>query len=151
MILEIATAYQSMSNANAGMVVLEVTLPSGFVYNSELLNGLKSTKLLIKRIETKNADTMAIFYFDHLTSEPTTLKIDGYREHVVEEQKPAAVRIYDYYDNGKRGKKERNMYQPLYVEIMVNILLDILLSFTAFSAREFYSLPAIDSATNTNA
>lgn len=101
--LEINTAYlppkgkDSVKQSN--MVVLEVSLPSGFVLNFEILNGLKSTFSDIKRIETKNSDTVAIIYFDHLTSDAVTLQIDGFREHIVDEQKPASILIYDYYDN----------------------------------------------------
>lgn len=103
--LEINTAYlppkgkDSVKQSN--MVVLEVSLPSGFVVNSEILNGLKSKFSDIKRIETKNSDTVAIIYFDHLTSAAVTLQIDGFQEHIVDEQKPASVLIYDYYDNCK--------------------------------------------------
>lgn len=109
MSIEITTAYQS-PNANemvkkSNMVVMEITLPSGFVVNSELLNGLKSTQTLIKRIETKSGDTVAIIYFDHLTLVPITLHVDGFREHLVEKQKPASILIYDYYDSGKEMKQ----------------------------------------------
>lgn len=83
------------------MVVMEIALPSGFVLNSDLLNGLRSSLPLIKRIEMKNSDSAIILYFDYLDSDPVTLKIDGFRKHFVEEQKPACVWIYDYYDNGK--------------------------------------------------
>lgn len=103
--LDIITAYQPPEGNDLGnqsnMVIMEITLPSGFVVNSELLNSQKSTQTLIKRIETKNADTVAIIYFDHLYLVPITLQIDGFREHLVEEQKPASILIYDYYDNGK--------------------------------------------------
>lgn len=102
--LEIATSFQPPNGKDnvkqSNMVVLEVALPSGFVVNSELLNGLKTTLPIIKRIETKNSETLAILYFDHLTSDAISLKIDGFREHIVEEQKPASIVIYDYYDNG---------------------------------------------------
>lgn len=105
MSLEITTAYQPPRGNNSvnqsSMVVMEIALPSGFVVNSELLDGLKSTQTLIKRIETKSGDTVAIIYFDHLTSVPIILNIDGFQEHLVEELKPASVLIYDYYDNGK--------------------------------------------------
>lgn len=103
--LEIATSFQPPKGKDnikqSNMVVLEVALPSGFVVNPELLDGLKTTLPIIKRIETKNAETVAIFYFDHLTSDTISLKIDGFREHIVEEQKPASIVIYDYYDNGE--------------------------------------------------
>lgn len=106
MSLEIITAYQPPNGKDlvkqSNMVVLETTLPSGFVVNADVLNGLKSTQSLVKRIETKSGDTVAIIYLDHLTTDPITLTIDGFQEHLVEEQKPASILIYDYYDNGKR-------------------------------------------------
>lgn len=103
--LELTTSFQPPKGRNnvkqSNMVVLEAALPSGFVVNPELLDGLKTTLSVIKRIETKNADTVAVLYFDHLSSEVVSFKIDGFREHIVDEQKPASVVIYDYYDNGK--------------------------------------------------
>lgn len=86
----------------SNMVVLETALPTGFVLNTELLDGLKKALPLVKRIETKNGETVAVFYLDHLTSDPVSLTVDGFREHIVDEQKPASIVIYDYYDNGKR-------------------------------------------------
>lgn len=85
----------------SNMVVLETMLPSGFSVNPELLNGLKSVQTLVKRVETKNGDTVAIIYLDHLTCDPITLTVDGFREHLVENQKPVSILIYDYYDNGE--------------------------------------------------
>lgn len=103
--LEITTSYQPPKGKDSikqsNMVVLETTLPSGFVVNTELLDGLKSTLPIIKRIETKNSESVAVFYFDHLTTDTVTLKIDGFREHMVDKHKPASIIIYDYYDNGK--------------------------------------------------
>lgn len=103
--VEIDTSYNPPkgkdSSKNSNMAILEAELPSGFVVNSEVLNGLKSTLPTLKRIETKNADTVAVFYFDYLSAEPITFKIDGFREHIVENQKPASILVYDYYDNGK--------------------------------------------------
>lgn len=112
--IEITTSFQPpKGKANtepSNMVVLEAALPSGFVFNSELLNGLKTTLPLIKRIETKNADTVAVIYLDHLTTETVSLKIDGFREHIVDEQKPASIVIYDYYDNGENLFVYQNSY-----------------------------------------
>lgn len=103
--LEIQASYQSPkgkdSAENSNMVVLETELPSGFIVNAEMLNLLKSTLPSIKRIETKNADNVAVLYFDYLSSESVTFEIDGFREHIVKDQKLASVVAYDYYDNGK--------------------------------------------------
>lgn len=113
----------------SNMVVLETALPSGYVVGKEQLESLKVKLDSVKRVETKNGDTVAIIYFDHLTSEPVTINIDGYKEHTVEEKKPASILIYDYYDNGK------------YFDAFLNNTLEInKIYITALSAREFYSL-----------
>lgn len=106
MSLEIIPAYQppkgKESDKQSNMVVLEIAMPSGFVVNTEILNNLMNAVPTIKRIETKNGDTVAIIYFDYLTLDPINVKIDGFREHNVDEQKPSSIVIYDYYDNGKK-------------------------------------------------
>lgn len=105
--LQITTAYLPPKGKDlikqSNMAVIEIALPSGFVVNPELLNTLRSSSSLIKRIETKNTDTVAVLYFDHLDSNPVTINIDGFREHLVDEQKPASILIHDYYDNGKNS------------------------------------------------
>lgn len=102
--IELTTSYQPKDGASgeSNMVVLETALPSGFVVKLELLNKLKLVVPLIKRVETKNSDTVAVIYFDHLTSSPVTLQVDCFREHLVSEQKPSSIVIYDYYDNGEK-------------------------------------------------
>lgn len=102
--LQITASYQAPKGKDlvkqSNMAVMEISMPSGFVVNTELLDGLKTSLPIIKRIDTKNAETVAIVYFDHLTAEPITLKVDGFREHFIDGQKPAPIVIYDYYDNG---------------------------------------------------
>lgn len=83
------------------MAVLEISLPSGFVVDSKALESLKSTIETIKKVETKNDETVAVIYFDHLSKDPVSLKINGFRNHLVTEQKPVPIVVYDYYDNGK--------------------------------------------------
>lgn len=103
--LAIATSYRPSGgkglHKQSNMVILEISLPSGFVLNTELLNGLKKVIPTIKLIETKNDDTVAAIYFDYLTSDLVTLEIDGFREYIVAEQKPTPIIIYDYYNSGK--------------------------------------------------
>ncbi|XP_037033233.1 CD109 antigen-like [Bradysia coprophila] len=109
MSLQITTAYLSPKGKDtterSNMVVLEITLPSGFVVHPILLDGLKSSHGVIKRIERTSSDTVAVLYFDHLDSNPVTLKVDGFREHLVEESKPASIWIYDYYDNALSARE----------------------------------------------
>lgn len=104
MSLQITARYQAPKGKDtvkqSNMAVMEIALPSGFVVNSELLNNLRNAVPTIKRIETKSNDTVAIIYFDYLSSDPVDMKIDGFREHVVDEQKLSSIVIYDYYDNG---------------------------------------------------
>lgn len=82
------------------MVVLEVSLPSGFTAEKDLLYRLTKTEN-VKKVETKNGETTIVVYFDSLSSKEECLTFDGYRTHKVHEQKPAAIVIYDYYDNCK--------------------------------------------------
>lgn len=104
--LEIKTQYQPQdakaSTKQSNMAVLEISMPSGFVIGTEALDKLKTKLPTIKRIETKNSETVGLIYFDHIGTETITLIVDGYREHEVDEQKPATVHIYDYYDNCKQ-------------------------------------------------
>lgn len=113
LLLEISTSFQSSEGKDlagqSNMVVLEASMPSGFIVNLELMNGLKTTVPLIKRIETKNANTVSVLYFDHLTTKEVLLKIDGFRKHIVKEQKPASIVVYDYYDNGIRFQIKMRM------------------------------------------
>lgn len=84
------------------MVVLEVAMPSGFTTEKDSLSTLLLTKD-VKLIETKRGETAVDIYIDKMkANEEKCLVVDGYRVHKVAEQKPVAVRIYDYYDSGKR-------------------------------------------------
>lgn len=103
MSLEIQVNYQP-SNGNdslkhSNFVILEASLPSGFVVNTDLFDSLKSTLPVIKQIEAKSADTVAVIHFDYLSSTSLTFNIEGIRIYIAEDQKPASVVIYDYYDN----------------------------------------------------
>lgn len=114
MSLTIEVSYQLLASKDSvqqsNMVILEASLPSGFVLCTETLNGLKEKIALIKRTETKNNDTTAFIYFEHLTPQVINLKIIGSRKFMVTESKPAPVVVYDYYDNGKRPF-EINVYK----------------------------------------
>lgn len=101
--LDIDVNYQpsnaSDSLTDSNFVVLEASLPSGFVINTELLDGLKSTRSAIKKIETKNADTVAVIYFEYRSSPSLAFSIEGIRIFMAEDQQPGSAVIYDYYDN----------------------------------------------------
>lgn len=56
----------------------------------------------MKRVETKDADTVVVMYFDSMSRNkeycPT---VSAYRTHKVAKQKPVPVILYDYYDSCK--------------------------------------------------
>lgn len=103
--VEISLTYTAPKGKNAAkhsdMCVMEVTLPSGFVVNSDALSKLRAQYPLIKRVETKDAETRAVLYFEHLTSTALLLKISAFRLYNVDEKKAASIVVYDYYDSGK--------------------------------------------------
>lgn len=83
------------------MVVLEVTLPSGYTAESDSL--LNVTNLFnVKKVETKNGDTVFVVYFDHFDVRREICPIfNAFRAHEVTKQKPVPISIYDYYDSSK--------------------------------------------------
>lgn len=102
--LPLVFSFKPKSDAEkySNMVVLEVAMPSGYTTEKDSLNTLLLTKD-VKLIETKRGETAVDIYIDKMTAnEEKCFIVDGYRVHKVAEQKPVAVRIYDYYDNGKR-------------------------------------------------
>lgn len=52
---------QGVNESN--MAVMEVTLPSGFTVDSDALPSLQMSQN-VKRVETKNGDTVVVLYFD---------------------------------------------------------------------------------------
>lgn len=83
------------------MVILEVTLPSGYVAESDTLINV-SNSYNVKKVETKNADTIFIVYFDNFEPNKEICPVfDAFRAHKVAEQKPVSISIYDYYDSRK--------------------------------------------------
>lgn len=104
--LDISVSYHPKDSVQqSNMVILEVSMPSGFIVCTENLDGLKKRIPIVKRTETKNDDTVAIIYFDYVTSKTIDLKIIGVRKCVVTQQKPTSIIIYDYYDNALTARE----------------------------------------------
>lgn len=81
------------------MVILEVALPSGYVAESDTLLNV-SDSYNVKKVETRNADTIFIVYFDHFEVNKEICPVfDAFRAHKVAKQKPATISVYDYYDS----------------------------------------------------
>lgn len=81
------------------MAVLEVSLPSGFSVDSDIVLEL-SREPYVKKVETKNGDSVVVLYFDKLVqNEPVCPLINTFRIFKVAEQKPVPIIVYDYYDS----------------------------------------------------
>lgn len=60
--LKICVNYKKKGETN--MAVVEVELPSGYIFRPERIDELKKESEEIKRIDLKNSGTLAAFYFD---------------------------------------------------------------------------------------
>lgn len=92
----------------SNMAVMEVTLPSGFTVDADALPSLRTSQN-VKRVETKNGDTVVVLYFDKMTRQEYCPTVSAFRTHKVAKQKPVPVTIYDYYDSSRRA---RAFYEP---------------------------------------
>lgn len=90
----------SSADNSSNMAVMEVAFPSGFTVDLDTLPHLE-TFFGVKRVETKEGDTVVVMYFDNLDSKKVCPALTAYRTHKVANQKSAAVTVYDYYDNCK--------------------------------------------------
>lgn len=89
------------TDQQSNMAILELELPSGYTTDSDSLINLARVHN-VKKIETKNANTAYIVYFDSLELNRMVCPVfDAFQAHQVENPKPASISIYDYYDNGK--------------------------------------------------
>ncbi|KAK0179673.1 hypothetical protein PV327_005405 [Microctonus hyperodae] len=107
--LSICSGFVPTREANeSNMAVMEVNLPSGFTVDKDSLPSLEVSQN-VKRVETKNGDTMVVLYFDKMVRKEYCPTVSAYRTHKVAEQKPVPVSIYDYYDSSRRA---RVFYEP---------------------------------------
>lgn len=89
-------------NVISNMIVMEVTLPSGYVIDSQTITDLKSADQNVKKVELKNGETVVVIYFDNLITNRTTCSlIDAFRMQKVLNQRPVPIVVYDYYESGK--------------------------------------------------
>ncbi|XP_037809399.1 LOW QUALITY PROTEIN: C3 and PZP-like alpha-2-macroglobulin domain-containing protein 8 [Lucilia sericata] len=101
--LHVCFTYQALEavNNNTNMVIMEANLPSGFKTEAEFSRDLVENEF-IQRIETKNDETVAILYFDKLsTGIRHCVTIETFRSNEIEDQKPAAIVMYDYYNTNR--------------------------------------------------
>lgn len=100
LVVNVKVSFESETKSN--MVVLELEFPSGFKFDNDCRQELLKNKE-IKRVETKDGDTSIAVYFDEMGKVPQNLKITALKSHEVSNLKPAEVKVYDYYDNGKNS------------------------------------------------
>lgn len=110
--LSICASYKKKGSTN--MAVIEVELPSGYIYKPEKIDELKKEKDEIKRIDMKNSGTLAVFYFDKLDATETCFDVQADRQTKVAKLKPALVKVYDYYKIEESG---RTFYLPDQVDV----------------------------------
>ncbi|XP_057327735.1 CD109 antigen-like isoform X1 [Microplitis mediator] len=107
--LSICSGFVPTKESNeSNMAVMEVSLPSGFTVDMDSLPSLQVSQN-VKRVETKNGNTMVVLYFDKMIKKEYCPTISAYRTHKVAKQKPVPVSIYDYYDSSRRA---RVFYEP---------------------------------------
>ncbi|XP_015601908.1 CD109 antigen isoform X2 [Cephus cinctus] len=107
--LSICSGFIPTKEANeSNMAVMEISLPSGFTVDMDSLPSLQVSQN-VKRVETKNGDTMVVLYFDKMIRQEYCPTVSAFRTHKVAKQKPVPVSIYDYYDSSRRA---RAFYEP---------------------------------------
>ncbi|MPC08389.1 CD109 antigen [Portunus trituberculatus] len=94
---------------NSNMAVMDVSLPSGYIVDNDLIPGLYDYEG-VKLVEKKPDSSGVLVYFDHLTPVEVCPTVAAYRINKVAFQKPSAVRVYDYYDTSRQA---RQFYRPL--------------------------------------
>jgi len=105
--LNICGYYKAGNETN--MAVMEVELPSGYLADVDALPSITRAKV-VKRIDTANADSTVVIYFDRMTRNEVCLTVPAHRVYKVANHKPVPVTLYDYYD---RSQAHRVFYEPL--------------------------------------
>ncbi|GAB6021604.1 CD109 molecule [Chamberlinius hualienensis] len=100
--LTVCAIYEG-EDKNSNMAVIEMNLPSGYVVDSETLPHIGDQSRL-KRVDTKEGGTKVEIYYDQLNDIEVCPHITAYRTFPVANVKPAAVSVYDYYENDKRAE-----------------------------------------------
>lgn len=100
--LTVCTIYEEKGESS-NMAVVEINLPSGYTADSDSLPSRDQLSTL-KRVETNNGGTKVDLYFDQINDIPICPHVTAYKSFNVANVKPAAIAVYDYYDNAKRSE-----------------------------------------------
>lgn len=87
------------------MAVVEAELPSGFVADLQTIRENLTKIKDVKKIETRNGNTVVVIYLDNVGVDQTCLQITAYRMCQIADEKPVSVQVYDYYDNSELHMK----------------------------------------------
>ncbi|XP_060084301.1 CD109 antigen-like [Ylistrum balloti] len=88
-----------MKKGASGMSIIEIGYPSGMEPDGDTLDTTRAPDY--KRME--KAARGLVLYFDEFNSEPQCVSVYMMRTDMVAEQKPAPIKIYDYYDTSKQS------------------------------------------------
>ncbi|GAB6025187.1 C3 and PZP-like, alpha-2-macroglobulin domain containing 8 [Chamberlinius hualienensis] len=94
-LLEICTSYKG-ADEHSNMAIVEVQMVTGYEANKQHLETIKNPLNKLKRWEV-NPDGAVELYFDELTKELNCFNVIINEKMEVENLKPAAVMVYDYY------------------------------------------------------
>lgn len=84
---------------SSNMAVVEAELPTGFSADLQSIKEKLEGNAVVKKIETKNGNTVVVIYLDNVGVDKICLQLTAYRMCQIADEKPASVQIYDYYDN----------------------------------------------------
>ncbi|XP_061388607.1 thioester-containing protein 1 allele R1-like [Musca vetustissima] len=102
LLMNVCVEYKGEGEAS-NMAVLEINTPSGYVVEDESLHAINGVKR-VSNVELENSNSLLVIYFDHLyKDEKTCIPYEAIRDHAVAMQKPAVIRVYDYYDSNKKA------------------------------------------------
>lgn len=102
LILKICTSFIAAGDGDtSNMAVIEAELPSGFVADLQTIKENLEKIKDVKRVETKNGNTVVVIYLDNVGANQICVQINAYRMCQIADEKPVAVQVYDYYNNSE--------------------------------------------------
>lgn len=105
--LNICTSFiPGLDGNSSSMAVVEVELPSCFVADLQTIQEKLKDNTDVKKIETKNGNTVVVFYLDNVGPIQICLQVIAYRMCQIADEKPVSVQVYDYYNNSEYWRSE---------------------------------------------
>nr|AEC50086.1 TEP isoform 2 [Pacifastacus leniusculus] len=102
--LRLTTCTGYIAGNMSNMAVMDVSLPSGYIVDNDLIPGLYDYTG-VKLVEKKADDSGVVVYFDYLTPAEVCPTVSAYRINKVAFRKASAVRVYDYYDTSRQARQ----------------------------------------------